>query len=79
MAKIDDACSLGIYIEQKEIGLYGSYEISEVPIFNINDLEFKLLEYQNKVIVHKLQYQNNPIGLKKKDTVIIYQNGFIID
>ncbi len=68
----------GIYVEQKEIGLFGSFEIDEMPNFNIENLEFKLLEFKEKLFLHKLEYQKQSFKLKKKDTIVTYQNGFII-
>jgi len=79
LAKIVGNLQSGIYVEQKEIGLYGSFEISEISNFNIENLEFKLVEYKEKLLVNQLEYQKQPLKLKKKDTIVIYQNGFKID
>lgn len=69
----------GIYVEQKEIGLYGSFEISEITDFNIGSLDFKLLEYKERFLLTQLEYEKQILTMKKKDTVVTYQNGFKID
>ena len=77
--KIVDDLQSGIYVEQKEVGLYGSFEISEITDFNIGSLEFKLLEYKEKLLLVQLEYEKQILKLKKRDTVVIYQNGFMIE
>ncbi|WP_367752491.1 hypothetical protein [Flavobacterium sp. WC2430] len=65
----------GIYIEQKEIGLIGSYEI-RTNNFNINNLEFQLLKVDGMIILKNLKYQNQNLKRIKNDTLITFQNGF---
>ncbi len=67
----------GIYTEQKEIGLIGSFEIYS-DNFNIDDLEFQLLQTNEQTILEKLLYKNLVIESKKKDTLLIFQNCFEI-
>lgn len=67
----------GIYIEQKEIGLMGSFEIN-TDNFNIDDLEFQLLQTKELTILEKLVYKKQVLVSKKKDTLITFQNGFEI-
>ena len=67
----------GIYIEQKEIGLIGTFEIY-TDNFNIDDLEFQLLQTNEQTILEKLVYKNQVLGCKKKDSLITFQNCFEI-
>ena len=67
----------GIYIEQKAIGLVNSLEIKSDD-FNIDDLEFQLLEINESLILENLKYNNQLLISKKKDTLITFQNGYII-
>lgn len=74
--KMTSDLSPGIYVEQREIGLYGNFQIQEVLDFINDDLVFKIFEYKNTFHLEKLQYQNEPVISKKRDTVVVYQNGF---
>jgi hypothetical protein len=65
----------GIYIEQKEIGLIGSFEL-KVQDFNIDNLVFHLIESINGKSLQKVTYLNQGFTLKKTDSLIIYQNSF---
>ena len=63
-------------MEQREIGLYGNFQIPEVLDFKNDDLVFKLFEYNNTFHLETLHYKNQPVISKKRDTIIVYQNGF---
>jgi hypothetical protein len=78
VSKIISDLSPGIYVEQKEIGLFGSFENSEVINFNMDELVFKLIEFKNTSLLEKVEYQNKALILKKRDTIIISQNGYRI-
>lgn len=65
----------GIYLEQKEIGFVGSFEIN-TDNFNIEDLEFQLLQTNELTLLDKLVYKNEALTCKKKDTLITFQNCF---
>lgn len=68
----------GIYIEQKEFGFISSYEFILEDNFNIENLIFHLINFDNKQILNKFNYYNQkPIEIKK-EPMIIYQNGFIV-
>ncbi|MBC5833814.1 hypothetical protein G6N05_02850 [Flavobacterium sp. F372] len=67
----------GIYIEQKEIGLIGSFEIY-TDNFSIDDLEFQLLQTNEQTILEKLIYKNQVLVCKKKDSLLTFQNCFEI-
>lgn len=68
----------GIYVEQKEFGFISSYEFILDDEFNIENLCFHLINFDNKQILNKFTYTNNkPIEIKK-EPLIVYQNGFII-
>ena len=75
--QINDNYKQGIYIEQKAFGLIGSYELT-IDAFNIEKLNFKLLELSDKILLQKLKFENVELKLKTKDTLIRYQNGFEI-
>lgn len=67
----------GIYVEQKEIGLIGTYEIN-LENFNIDELEFKLLQINELIIFEKFQYKHQLLYNTKKDTLITFQHCFEI-
>jgi hypothetical protein len=67
----------GIYVEQKEIGLVGSFEIN-TDNFNIDDLEFRLLQINERTLLERLVYKNKGLTSKKEDTLITFQNCFEI-
>ncbi len=67
----------GIYIEQKEIGLIGSFEIN-TDNFNIDNLEFQLIQANEQTILENLVYKNQVLVCKKKDSLITFQNCFEI-
>ncbi|CAM4276436.1 hypothetical protein [Flavobacterium terrigena] len=67
----------GIYIEQKEIGLIGSFEI-HTDNFIIDELEFQLLQTNEQTILEKLVYKNQVLVCKRKDSLITFQNCFEI-
>lgn len=69
----------GIYIEQHEIGLFGSFEIKDLAQFNIEDLEFKLINFQDKMMVQSLSYKGQTMKCYKRETLIVYQNSFEIN
>ena len=65
----------GIYVEQKEIGLIGSFEII-VDNFNIDNLEFRLLQTNEHTLLKKLVYKDQVLVSKRKDTLITFQHCF---
>ncbi len=65
----------GIYVEQKAIGFIASYEI-KVEHFAIDDLQFYLLQFNEKQLLQKPSYQNKKVLFRKKETLLIYQNSF---
>jgi hypothetical protein len=67
----------GFYVEQKEIGLIGSFEIM-TDNFNIDDLDFQLLQLNDHLLLKGLVYNNQVLKSKKKDTLITFQNSFEI-
>ena len=68
----------GIYIEQKEFGFLGSFEVNLRSEFKIENLFFKLIHYDSKQILSQILYDGAVIPFRKKEPIIIYQNGFII-
>ena len=67
--------SSGIYVEQKAIGFIASYEL-KVEDVNLDDLQFKLLEFKDKILLQKPTYQNKNMIFRRKETLLIYQNSF---
>jgi hypothetical protein len=65
----------GIYVEQKAIGFIASYEI-KLDRFTIDDLEFKMVQFNDKLLLQKPSFQNKKVFFRKKETLVIYQNGF---
>ncbi len=65
----------GIYVEQKAIGFIASYEI-KLDDFAIDDLQFHLLQFNDKQLLQKPSYQNNKVVFRRKETLLIYQNSF---
>lgn len=68
----------GIYIEQKEIGFIGSY-VFKIENFILEDLQFILIDLNNKLLLQNVTYPNCNTIFKKKETLINYQNSFIIE
>lgn len=67
----------GIFVEQKEIGLVGSFEIYTAN-FNINNLEFQLLQSKEQFLLQNIVYEGQKLTSKKQDTLITCQNCFEI-
>ncbi|WP_281299332.1 hypothetical protein [Flavobacterium limnophilum] len=67
----------GIYVEQKAIGFIGNHEI-KVEDFSIDDLQFHLLQFNNKLLLQRPAYQNKKVISRRKETLLIYQNSFEI-
>ena len=73
--EITENYSPGIYVEQKAIGFIASYEI-KVEHFSIEELQFHLLQFNDKLLLQKPSYQNKKVLFRKKETLLIYQNSF---
>lgn len=68
----------GFYIDQKEVGLVNSFELM-LEKFDINQLLFEISNFENTIHLSGLKYKDITISKKRKDTIITYQNGFIVD
>ncbi|MGL2999403.1 hypothetical protein [Flavobacterium sp. RSSB_23] len=68
----------GIYVEQKEFGFLGSFVLNIEDEFNIENLFFKLIHYESKQILIQILYDSVIMPFKKKEPIIIFQNGFIV-
>lgn len=77
ITKIKEQYSQGIYIEQQAIGFIASYEI-KIENFIVEELQFNLLQFNDKELLQKPRYQNNKVLFKKKETLLTYQNSFEI-
>lgn len=75
--KIKEEYNSGIYVEQQAIGFVGSYELN-VEAFNLEDLHFHLLQFNDKLLLKQPTYSNQKLRFRKKETLLTYQNGFEI-
>ena len=75
--EINKEYSPGIYVEQQAVGFVGSYELN-IESFNLEDLQFNLLQFNDKLLLQPPTYCNQKLQFRKKETLIIYQNGFEI-
>jgi len=70
----------GLYIEEKEIGNIGIYEI-KIDQFDIDDLVFHLSEVsfteETHQLLNEIRYKNQHLQLIKSDTLLRYQRCFI--
>ena len=66
-----------IYIEQKEIGFIGSYEF-KIEKFDLENLQFEIIELNSQLLLQNITYTNCKTIFKKKETLITYQNSFVI-
>ncbi|MET4083488.1 hypothetical protein ABIB40_003460 [Pedobacter sp. UYP30] len=66
----------GIYIEQREVGLVGSYE-KVIDRFSLTQLEFFITEMEIKIgsieILTEIKYCNESLKIKNSDTLITQQ------
>ncbi|MBC7749829.1 MAG: hypothetical protein H7Z76_14865 [Methylotenera sp.] len=69
--------SPGTYVEQKAIGFIASYEI-KLDHFTIDDLQFHVVQFNDKQLLQQPTYQNKKLLFRKKETLVIYQNSFEI-
>lgn len=78
VSKIPSDYEKGIYMEQKGIGLVGSYEI-RMDHFHIDDLVFHLSETNGMTLLQQLTYRNQSLVNKNNDLLITFQNGFEVN
>jgi hypothetical protein len=69
--------SPGIYVEQQAIGFVSSYELN-VESFDLQNLQFNLLQFNDKLLLQQPTYFNQKLLFKKKETLLTYQNSFEI-
>lgn len=74
---IENTYKTGIYIEQKEIGFIGSYKV-KIESFTLEDLQFNLIDLNNRLLLQNVTYKNSNTIFKKKETLINYQNSFTV-
>jgi hypothetical protein len=74
---INEEYGPGIYVEQQAIGFVGSYELN-IESFNLEDLQFNLLQFNDKLLIQPPTYSNQKLHFRKKETLLIYQNSFEI-
>ncbi len=67
----------GIYIEQKEIGFIGSYEF-KIEKFDLENLQFGFIVLNDQLLLQSIDYNNSKAIFRKKETLITYQNSFVI-
>lgn len=73
--EIKEEYSPGIYLEQQAIGFVGSYEVN-IESFDYEDLQFNLLQFNDKLLLQHPTYSNQKLRFRKKETLLTYQNGF---
>jgi hypothetical protein len=76
--EIKEVYSPGIYVEQRAIGFVGSYEM-KIESFNLEDLQFHLLQFNDKLLLQQPTYSTQKLLFRKKETLLTYQNGFEIE
>lgn len=76
--EIKEEYSPGIYVEQQAIGFVGSYELN-IESFKLEDLQFHLLKFNDKLLLQPPTYSNQKLRFKKKETLLTYQNGFEVE
>jgi hypothetical protein len=72
--EIREEYSPGIYIEQQVIGFVGSYELN-IESFDLEELQFNLLQFNDKLLLQHPTYSNQKLRFRKKETLLTYQNG----
>jgi hypothetical protein len=72
--EIREEYSPGIYIEQQAIGFVGSYELN-IESFDLEELQFNLLQFNDKLLLQHPTYSNQKLRFRKKETLLTYQNG----
>lgn len=77
IAMVNNSKIQGIFIEQKEIGFIGSYEF-KTEKFDIADIQFEVIELNNQLLLQNVAYHNCDSIFRKKETLITYQNSFVI-
>jgi hypothetical protein len=75
--EIIEEYSPGIYVEQQVIGFVASYELN-IESFNLDELQFNLLQFNEKLLLQPPTYSSQNLRFRKKETLLIYQNGFEI-
>lgn len=75
--EIEEEYNPGIYVEQQAIGFVGGYEL-KIESFNLEDLQFNLLQFNDKLLIQPPTYSNQKLHFRKKETLLIYQNSFEI-
>jgi hypothetical protein len=68
----------GIYVEQQTIGFVASYELN-IESFSLDDLQFNLLQFNDKLLLQKPSYLNKKVFIRRKQTLLIYQNSFEVE
>lgn len=76
-SKTSEMDEAGIYIEEKAIGFVGSYE-TEIDHFRIEDVTFNLIHHCEKLLFYNPSHKTKSFKLKKKSTLLTYQNCFEI-
>lgn len=68
-----------IYIIEKEIGTIATFECyTTKKHLKLDDLTFELNTVKEHIILNNIKYLNTTITLKKKDTILTYQNAIKI-
>jgi hypothetical protein len=77
IAIVNNSNIQGIYIVQKEIGFIGSYEF-KIEKFDLENLQFGFIVLNDQLLLQSIDYNNSKAIFRKKETLITYQNSFVI-
>jgi len=81
ISRINSNLKSGLYLEEKEIGLIGIYEI-KVEKFEIDNLKFYLSEIAftgiSSHLLNEIRYNKQQLELIKSDALLRYQHCFMV-
>lgn len=68
----------GLYVERRELGNIGSFEIM-TEMFDYKKLSFILYKYNNGILLKKaIKYNNQQLKFQKKETLITMTHSYIV-
>lgn len=68
----------GLYVERKELGSIGSFEIM-TEVFDYKKLSFILYKYNNELLLKKsIKYNNQQLKFQKRETMITMTHSYVV-